>query len=46
VPAYITEAAELISSALRLEAEERLEDSIAAYRSAIGKIPRNLLVDM
>merc|ERR1719490_485077 len=38
IPAYIAEAAELISSALRFEAEERLEESVAAYREAIGKL--------
>jgi len=38
IPAYIAEAAELISSALSFEAEERLEESVAAYREAIGKL--------
>jgi len=38
IPSYIAEAAELISSALSFEAEERLEESVAAYREAIGKL--------
>jgi len=36
IPAYITEAARIIASALSLEAEEQFEQSITAYRSAIG----------
>ena len=36
VPAYITAAAEHISCALRHEAEDDIEQSLAAYRAAIG----------
>ena len=36
VPEYIQTAAEHISSALRHEAEEDIEQSLAAYRAAIG----------
>jgi len=45
IPPYIAEAAEMISAALRLEAEERLEDSLAAYRAAIGKLLSSVQAD-
>ena len=38
VPAYITAAAEHISCALRHEAEDDIEQSLAAYRAAIGGV--------
>lgn len=38
IPAYITEAARIIADALSLEAEEKFEESITAYRSAIGRL--------
>jgi len=38
IPEYISEAAELISAALRFEAEEQFEASLSSYRSAIGKL--------
>lgn len=45
IPPYIAEAAEMVSAALRLEAEERLEDSLAAYRAAIGKLLSSVQAD-
>lgn len=38
VPSYIAEAAELISEALKFEADEMFESSLASYRAAIGKL--------
>ena len=37
IPVYITQAAQTIATALSLEADEQFEQSIAAYRSAIGE---------
>ena len=37
IPVYITEAAQIIAEALSLEAEEKFDQSIASYRSAIGR---------
>jgi len=38
MPVYVTEAAEEISKAISFEADEMYEESIAHYRSAIGKL--------
>ena len=38
IPGYITEAAAIIATALSLEADQQFEESIAAYRSAIGRL--------
>jgi len=37
IPLYITESAQIIAEALSLEAEEKFDQSIASYRSAIGR---------
>jgi len=45
LPDYIKAAAEHISSALRHEAEEEIEQSLAAYRAAIGGLLTNVQSD-
>jgi len=45
IPQYISEAAELISEALRFEADEQFEASLSAYRSAIGKLLSSVQTD-
>ena len=45
LPDYIRMAAEHVSSALRHEAEEEIEQSLAAYRAAIGGLLTNVQSD-
>ena len=45
LPDYIKAAAEHISSALRHEADEEIEQSLAAYRAAIGGLLTNVQSD-
>merc|ERR1719412_3465966 len=45
VPAYITAAAEHINCALRHEAEDDIEQSLAAYRAAIGGLLTSVQAD-
>ncbi|XP_023337854.1 uncharacterized protein LOC111708647 [Eurytemora carolleeae] len=45
IPLYITESAQIIAEALSLEAEEKFDQSIASYRSAIGKLLSSVQAD-
>lgn len=45
IPNYISEAAEMISSAMSFEAEEQFDKSLSSYRSAIGKLLSNVQSD-
>ena len=45
VPDYIREAAEHVSSAMRYEAEDDIDQSLSSYRAAIGGLLTNVRSD-